>query len=228
MDDFFELLSDEDITIIDKDHKIIQKKEGFRFSIDAVLLTNFFLPKKKGKILDIGTGNGIIPVLLLLKNKDYDITGIEIQSDIAILAKKNLEINKFGHNVKIINEDVKKYSMGNQFDYIISNPPYMTVDGKMQNSNNLKKIGRHEIFLDLENFILNSKRLLKPVGSITFVHRSRRLQEIVSLLTKYSFDISRLQFVHYNRERESNLVLIEAIKGKKLAITIEAPIFLKE
>lgn len=228
MDDFFDLLPDEDITVIDDNHKIIQKKEGFRFSIDAVLLANFFLPKKKGKILDIGTGNGIIPVLLFIKNKSYDITGIEIQSDVAILAEKNLKINNFIQNIKIINEDINKYSMGNYFDYIISNPPYMVVNGKIQNNNDSKKIGRHEIFLDLENFISNAKRLLKPIGSLTFIHRTYRLQEIIALLTKYTFTISRIQFVHYDNKKDSNLVLIEAFKGKKLSIKVETPIFLKK
>jgi len=227
MSDLIDLLDDEDITILNKNHKFIQKKKGFRFSIDAVLLCDFFLPKKIGKTLDIGTGNGIIPVLLLIQDKIKDITGIEILEENTLLAKKNLILNNFEKEVEIINMDIKDYSLGNSFDYIISNPPYMTLDGKKQNILSGKSIGRHEINLDLENFILQSKRLLKPIGSLTFIHRTHRLEEIIFLLNKYNFSLSRIKFVHYQEEKSSNLVLIEALKGKKTLLKVESPLFLE-
>jgi len=222
-----ELLKDEDITVLDEKHKFIQKQKGFRFSTDAVLLCDFFLLKKNGKVLDIGTGNGIIPVLLLIQNKIGQITGIDILKENTILAQKNININNFNDKAAIINMDIKDYSQGNTFDYIISNPPYMPLNGKKINIDMNKSVGRHEINLDLENFVFHSKRLLRPIGSLTFIHRSHRLQEIITILSKYNFGISRIKFVHYREENSSNLVLIEALKGKKHSLIIENPLFLK-
>ena len=204
------LYENEDMTILRDNFKLIQKVNGFRFSVDAVILSDFFNPHKDGKVLDIGTGNGIIPILLYAKNKSRDIVGIDIQEENSSLAIRNIELNKLEEYIEIVNYDVKEYPFGNSFDYIVSNPPYMKVDGKKQNDLSSKAIARHEIKLDLYDLVKNAKRLLKPMGSFTLVHRRR------------------VRFVYFSKDKNSNLVLIEAWKGKKCQLEIEPPLFLEE
>lgn len=222
------MLVNEDITTLNNGYKLIQKKDGFRFSVDAVILSDFFSPTKKGKILDIGCGNGIIPILLYSKGKGEDITGVEIQEENCELALKNVKLNNLEDYIKIENDDVKEYPKGNTFDYIISNPPYMEVDGKKQNILSCKSIARHELTLNLYDLIRNAKRLLKPVGSITLVHRSYRFTDISRILEDCGFFLKRVRFVYYSKDRNSNLVLVEAFKGKKCKLEIEPPLFLEE
>lgn len=222
------LHKDEDITLLKDNYKLIQKKDGFRFSVDAVILADFFQPNKSGKILDIGTGNGIIPILLYSKEKGKNITGIDIQEENVSLAKRNIELNNLENNIMIENADIKEYPYGNTFDYIVSNPPYMKVDGKKQNDLNSKAIARHEIKLTLKELIENAKRVLKPIGSFTLVHRSYRFTEISKILEENGFSLKRVRFVYFSKEKNSNLVLIEAWKGKKFQLEIEPPLFLEE
>ena len=222
------MLVNEDITTLNNGYKLIQKKDGFRFSVDAVILSDFFSPARKGKILDIGCGNGIIPILLYSKGKGEDITGVEIQEENCELALKNVKLNNLEEYIKIEIDDVKEYPKGNAFDYIISNPPYMEVDGKKQNILSCKSIARHELTLNLYDLIRNAKRLLKPVGSITLVHRSYRFTDISRILEDCGFSLKRVRFVYYSKDRNSNLVLVEAFKGKKCKLEIEPPLFLEE
>ena len=221
------MLVNEDITTLNNGYKLIQKKDGFRFSVDAVILSDFFSPTRKGKILDIGCGNGIIPILLYSKGKGEDITGVEIQEENCELALKNVKLNNLEDYIKIENDDVKEYPKGNAFDYIISNPPYMEVDGKKQNILSCKSIARHELTLNLYDLIRNAKRLLKPMGSITLVHRSYRFTDISRILEDCGFSLKRVRFVYYSKDRNSNLVLVEAFKGKKCKLEIEPPLFLR-
>ena len=139
---------DEDIAILSSDLTLIQKKEGFRFGTDAILLADFFNGEKEKKILEIGTGNGIIPILLVSKDKVDRIDSVEIQKEVAELAKRNVLRNGFEKRIEVINQDVKNMKKGNCYDYVISNPPYMVVDGKELNQNDSKTIARHEIKLN--------------------------------------------------------------------------------
>lgn len=222
------MLANEDITLLTGEYKLIQKKDGFRFSVDAVILSDFFAYPKKGKILDIGTGNGIIPILLFSKEKGENITGIDIQKENVELAEKNVKLNRLDENIKIVHGDVKEYSMGNSFDYIVSNPPYMKVDGKKQNILSCKSIARHEVKLDLLQLIQNAKRLLKPIGSFSLIHRSYRFTDISRILEDSGFSLKRVRFVYFSKEKNSNLVLVEAWKGKKCKLEIEPPLCLEE
>lgn len=221
------IYENEDIAEIYEGYTLIQKKDGFRFGTDAVILSDFFNGKRDGKILEIGSGNGIIPILLIAKNKVAKIKALEIQSEIAELAKRNVKRNNLEDRIEIVNIDVKELKEGNLYDYIISNPPYMALDGKIINENESKRIARHEVTLDLEEFIKNAKRLLKPRGELFFVHRSHRFLEIARVLEKNDFSIKRVRFVHYNMEKEASLVLVEASKGRKNIFKVETPIFLQ-
>lgn len=222
------LYENEDMTLLRDNYKLIQKVNGFRFSVDAVILSDFFAPNKSGKVLDIGTGNGIIPILLYAKNKSNNIVGIDIQEENTSLANRNMELNNLTNYIEIVNSDIKEYPLGNSFDYIVSNPPYMKVDGKKQNDLSSKAIARHEIKLDLVELVKSAKRLLKPVGSFSLVHRSYRFTEIARVLEENGFSIKRVRFVYFSKEKNSNLVLVEAWKGKKCQLEIEPPLFLEE
>lgn len=217
-----------DITLLKSGIKIYQLKEGFRFSVDAVILADFFQGKPEGRVLDIGSGCGIIPILLAEKKGMKNICGIELQEISFEIFKKNVEENNLSDKIKIFQGDVADLKEGNSFDYIISNPPYMELDGKKISENENKKIARHEIFLDIEKLAENSKRLLKPRGELFLVHRSHRFLEICSILEKNNFSIKRAKFVFFDREKSSNLVLIQASKGRKNKLEIESPLFLKE
>ncbi len=160
------------ITTFDDDIKMYQLVDGFRFSVDPIILVNFFEGNSKKKLLDIGSGTGIIPILLAKRKNMQDIIGVEIQEDSARLFRKNVEENGLSDRVTIVHQDIKNFDKSNTFDYVISNPPYMVLDGKKISENENKKISRHEITLNLEDLIKNAKRLLKPQGEFFMVHRS--------------------------------------------------------
>lgn len=218
---------DEDVTLLDDGKTMYQKKDGFRFGIDAVVLAGFFEGKIKGKVLEVGTGTGIIPILLCQRGY-MDIKALEIQKDMAELARRNISLNGLEDRVEIINTDVKALKEGNTYDYVISNPPYMKIDGKKLNDRDEKTIARHEINLSLEELIVNAKRLLKPRGSITVVHRAYRLGEILIELEKNGFSTKRIQSVYPTREVDARLVLVEASKGRKESLRIEDGLYIDE
>ncbi|SJZ44973.1 Methyltransferase small domain-containing protein [Cetobacterium ceti] len=222
------ILENEDIAHLNENNKLIQKKDGFRFGTDAVLLSDFFQGKKSGKALEIGTGNGIISILLMIKEKLEKIDSVEIQEEVAKLAKRNVNLNKFEDRINVICEDIKNIKVGNTYDYIISNPPYMTLDGKPHNEHDTRTIARHEITLNLKELIEKSKKLLKPRGEIFLVHRAYRFTEIARILEDNGFSLKRVQFVYYNKNKQSNLVLVEASKGRKNILGIEPPLILNE
>lgn len=216
------------ITTFDDDIRMYQLIEGFRFSVDPIVLVNFFEGNPKKKVLDIGSGTGIIPILLAKRKNMQDITGVEIQKDSFELFQKNVCENGLSDKITMICKDIKEFDKSNTYDYVISNPPYMVLDGKKISENENKKISRHEISLNLADLIKNAKRLLKPQGEFFMVHRSFRLPEIIIELEKNKFSLKKLQFVYFNREKNSNLVLVQASKGKKNKLEIISPLFLEE
>lgn len=217
-----------DITELGNGYKMYQDADGFRFSVDPVILSDFYNEKSDLKILDIGTGNGIIPLLLIMKKKINEITGIEIQKESAELALENIKLNSCESQVRIVNWDVKKFSERNSYDVVISNPPYMEIDGKKINREASRSIARHEIALNLRELIEITKKLLKPRGSFYLVHRAHRAPEIMHLLLENGFSIDRVQFVHYKRGENANLVLLKACKGRKTLAKIEGALYLSE
>ena len=218
------LKDDEIIEKLDKRLQIIQKNDGYKYGEDTILLFKLFqesLNKKNIILLDIGTGNGILPILLSDNEFLSEIIGIDIQRENIERAIKALELNKIRKNVIFECMDIKEYKNSNYFDVIISNPPYMEENGKKINENEHKAISRHEIKLTLSEFISNAKRLLKPIGSLYFIHRTHRLVEIVKSLDKNNFSIKKIIFIYSTKNNKSSMVFIEAIKGKKVKLEVE-------
>lgn len=218
------LKDDEIIEKLDKRLQIIQKNDGYKYGEDTILLFKLFqesLNKKNIILLDIGTGNGILPILLSDNEFLSKIIGIDIQRENIERAIKALELNKIRKNVIFECMDIKEYKNSNYFDVIISNPPYMEENGKKINENEHKAISRHEIKLTLSEFISNAKRLLKPIGSLYFIHRTHRLVEIVKSLDKNNFSIKKIIFIYSTKNNKSSMVFIEAIKGKKVKLEVE-------
>ena len=218
------LKDDEIIEKLDKRLQIIQKNDGYKYGEDTIILFKLFqesLNKKNIKLLDIGTGNGILPILLSDNEFLSEIIGIDIQRENIERAIKVLELNKIRKNIIFERMDIKEYKSSNYFDVIISNPPYMEENGKKINENEHKAISRHEIKLTLSEFISNAKRLLKPIGSLYFIHRTHRLVEIVKSLDKNNFSIKKIIFIYSAKNNKSSMMFIEAIKGKKVKLEIK-------
>lgn len=199
--------------------KLVQDKNLFCFGTDAVLLANFANPSKCANILDIGTGNGIIPVLLSAKVKAKHITGIEIQKQSFLLAQKNVEINNLQNLITVVLGDVRETCLNEQFNYITCNPPYKETGSGLKNPESPLAIARHEITLTLDDVFMRASKFLVSKGKIAMVHKPERLAEIFYTMKKYKIEPKRVQFVYSNAQaKEPSLILVEGAKdgGKGL------------
>ena len=218
------LKDDEIIEKLDEKFKIIQKVGGYKYGEDTILLFKLFqasLNKKNIKLLDIGTGNGILPILLSDNEFLSELVGIDIQKENIDRANKALQLNKIEKNIQFECMDIREYKKSNYFDIIISNPPYMNDNGKKINENEHKAISRHEIKLSLNELISNAKRLLKPIGLLYFIHRTHRLVEIIKALDKNKFSIKKIIFIYSAQNNKSTMMFVEAVKGKTIKLEIQ-------
>lgn len=212
-----------------KDLKIIQKNNGFCFGIDSVLLSDFAKEiKKNSNVVDLGTGTGILSILLSGKTNLKKIYGIEIQKDIADMAKRSVKLNNLEDKVEIINTDIKNLKNIfdiNSFDAIVTNPPYKNENSGKINENEYKYISRHETTANLSDFIKISVQLLKDKGSFYMVHRPERLVDIIYELRSNKLEPKNIKFVYSNKEKEPKLVLIKAVKNANKFLKVEKPLF---
>ena len=210
-----------------KNIKIVQDTEMFNFSLDSVLLPNFItLNKNIKQILDIGTGNGPIPLILSTKTKAH-ITGYEIQKEVSELAQESIEINKLQKQITIINDDIKNNTYETEtFDIITCNPPYFEVkENSKFNKNDYKTIARHEVNLNLEQLLKISKKLLKNGGTLGLVHRPERLIDILFQMRKYNIEPKKIRLVYPKKNKEANILLIEGKKNGKKGLKILPPLY---
>ena len=209
--------------------KIIQKEDEFCFGIDSVILSDFAKNiKKNSEIIDLGTGTGIISILLSKKLQAKKIYGIEIQKQVADMAKRSVELNSLENLVTILNEDLKNLPEilnKNYYDAIVTNPPYKKDNTGLKNENEAKLISRHEIKCTIEDIAEVSSKLLKNGGELYMVHRPERLAEIIEVLVKYRLEPKILKLVYPKKDKESNLILIKAVKNAKSFLKIEKPLF---
>lgn len=210
-----------------KGYRIIQNPAAFCFGIDAVLLTGFAKIKEGAKVLDLGTGTGIIPILLEAKTDAAHLTGLEIQEESADMARRSVSLNGLDEKISIVTGDIKEAStlFGKSiFDVVTCNPPYMIGKHGLTGKNDRKIIARHEVLCSFEDVAREAAALLKPGGIFYLVHRPFRLVELFGTMTKYKLEPKRMKLVHPFVDKEPNMVLIEAKKGGNARIAVESPL----
>ena len=210
---------------------VIQNPEKFCFGMDAVLLSGFAKIRKNARVLDMGTGTGIIPILLKSRGKGEHLTGLEIQEECADMAARSVAYNSLESAIDIVCGDIKEAAEifgAASFDVVTSNPPYMIGEHGLRNPYMAKAIARHEVLCTLEDVVSQASRVLKDRGHFFMVHRPFRLAEIFQVLMKYKLEPKRMQLVYPYIDREPNMVLIEACKGGNSRITVERPLIVYE
>lgn len=210
--------------------KIIQNKEGFCFGIDSVLLSDFAkeIPSNS-KVLDLGTGTGILGILLCGKTKLSKIYGVDIQKDVCDMATRSIKLNNLENKFEIINKnikDLKDIFEANTFDAIVSNPPYKKDNSGLKNESETKLISRHEITASLEDFIEISSKLLKNNASLYMVNRPERLSDLFYLLRKYNLEPKKLRLVQSYFNSRPKLILVKATKNAKSFLNVEEPLII--
>ena len=222
------LKENERIDDLQRNHyKIIQDPERFCFGMDAVLLSGFARAKEGDRVLDLGTGTGIIPILMEAKTQAAHFTGLEIQHESADMAARSVSLNHLEGKIEIVTGDIKEAVSlfgAASFDVVTCNPPYMTEHHGLTNPEAPKAIARHELLCTLEDVISQAARLLKPGGNFYMVHRPFRLVDIITLLRTYGVEPKRMKMVYPFVDKEPNMVLIEANRGGRPRLSMEKPL----
>lgn len=211
---------------------IIQDPKRFCFGVDAVMLTDFARVKPGEQVLDMGTGTGVIPILLSAKTAGQHFTGLEIQPESADMARRSVAYNRLEDKVEIITGDIKeaaKLFKPASFDVITTNPPYMVNEHGLKNTADAKTIARHEILCTLDDILRESAKLLKESkGRFYMIHKPFRLAEILTKMCQYKIEPKRIRFVHPYIHKEPTMVMIEGLKGGKSRVSVEPPIVMYE
>ena len=210
-----------------KGYEIIQSPGRFCFGMDAVLLSSFAKVKKNECALDLGTGTGILPILLEAKNEGERYVGLEIQEESADMARRSVLHNKLDEKISIVTGDIKEASRifgAASFHVITTNPPYMIGEHGLKNDNEALYIARHEALCTLDDILRESAKLLKPKGRFYMVHRPFRLAEILGKMSAYGIEPKRMRLIHPHVDKEPNMVLVEGLRGGKPRMTVEKPL----
>lgn len=210
-------------------YRIIQNPKKFCFGMDAVLLSGFAKAGRGDRVLDMGTGTGIIPILMEAKTEASHLTGLEIQQESADMARRSVELNHLQEKITIVQGDIREAGIlfdAASFDVVTCNPPYMIGQHGIKNPDAPKAIARHEILCTLEDVVAQTAKLLKPGGNFYMVHRPFRLAEIMVTLREHRLEPKRMQLVYPFVDREPNMVLIEANRGGRPRMTVEKPLII--
>ncbi len=211
-------------------YRIIQNPDWFCFGVDAVLLADFAAKtiKPKTRVLDMCTGNGIIPILLAEKTDAGLIEGVEVQPSVAEMAKRSIILNNIEEKIKIVQGDLKDaceiYGKA-QFDAVTCNPPYKENHGGLKNSTDVVTIARHEILCNLEDITASAEKVLKPGGKLYMIHRPERLADILCLMRQYKIEPKRLRFVHPSHSKTATMILVEGAKHGGAKLHLEPPLY---
>lgn len=208
---------------------IYQKKDGFRFGIDAVLLVHFASFKDRGTILDLGSGTGVIPLLLQRDYKEARFMALEIQPSLVEMMRRSVIENGLEEKIEVLEANMVATGLASSsIDGITCNPPYYPLTQKLQSPNEMKAISRHELHMNFESLCREVSRILKPQGSFFLIHRPHRLVEILETLREFRLEPKVLRLVHPRREKPANLVLIKAVRSAGAELSIEPPLYVYE
>lgn len=210
-------------------YQIIQNPQKFCFGMDAVLLSGFVRVKPGASVLDLGTGTGIIPILIEAKTQAAKICAIEIQEESADMARRSVMLNHLEKKIDIVTGDLReadRFFDAASFDVITCNPPYMIGQHGLTNPDAPKAIARHEILCTLEDVVRTAAKLLKTGGNFCMVHRPFRLPEIMTVMVKYRLEPKRMRLVYPYADQEPNMVLIEGCRGGRPRMTVEKPLII--
>ncbi len=227
-----ELLEHERIDELERNgYRIIQNEKKFCFGMDAVLLSGFTVVREGERVLDLGTGTGILPILLEAKTKGEHFFGLEIQEEMAKMARRSVALNELEEKISIVTGDLKEASkiFGKaSFDVVTSNPPYMNQNHGLKNPDEPKAIARHEILCTFEDVAEAAAAVLKPGGRFYLVHRPQRLLELFETLRAHKLEPKRMKLVHPYVTSEANMVLLEAFRGGRPQMRVEKPVVVYE
>ncbi len=207
--------------------KIIQNKEWFCFGVDSVILTGFAKEiHRNSKILDLGSGNGVLSLLLSAKIENVKITGVEVQKEVAEMARRGIALNKLENKIEIINTNVKNFSTNIKYDAVVTNPPYKEKNTGATNENKIKLISRHEIEGKLEDFIYTASKALKDKGAMYMVNRPERIVDIFEYCRKYNLEPKEMRLVYSKTNSKPSLVLIKAVKYANRYLKVREPLYI--
>lgn len=212
------------------DLQIIQPKSGYRFSLDPLLLCEF-APENRLSILDIGSGSGVIALVMAKKSPMSTVTGIELQAEMAAIATRNAALNGLSQRVNIIGADISKADgipTSESFDLVLCNPPYRTPDSGRVSPKKGRDLARHESSATLAEFLSFAKRMVKPEGSICFIYQTERLPEMLYLARGLKLSTKRLQMVHDTFTSESKIFMVEFVKGRSCALEVLPPVSVRD
>ncbi|MGE5632144.1 MAG: tRNA1(Val) (adenine(37)-N6)-methyltransferase [Caulobacteraceae bacterium] len=225
------VLSGETVDDLQNGYRIIQKADSFRYGVDAVLLSDFASIKKNHSVVDLGTGTGIIPILLYAKKRPQKITAVEIQQDIAEMAERSMRLNNLEQYIEVLCMDLKEAPslLGKaKYDCVITNPPYVKKESGINNPSETKAISRFEIKCCLEDVIRTSRELLKPGGKLFMVHRTDRLADIIYEMRNSGIEPKRIRFVHPSIGKRPHLLLIEGARGGNAELKVMDPLYIHD
>jgi tRNA1Val (adenine37-N6)-methyltransferase len=214
-----------------KDIKLFQAKDGYRFSVDALLLENFITAKRLEKGVELGAGSGIVSILLARRMKDTKIYAVEIQKSLSERARRNVGLNRLDDRIEIMSKDMKglrKDFSTNELDFVFSNPPFRKPKTGRLSVYEERAVARHEIEITLSDLIQTASYLLKHSGKFHLIYHPFRLAELISLLRKARLEPKRMRFVHSRAGEEAKMVLIEAVKGSGIWLKIDPPMYIYE
>lgn len=225
------VLQGEAIDDLQNGYRIIQKSGSFRYGVDAVLLSDFADIKSRHSVIDLGTGTGVIPLLVYARNKPAEITAIEIQPDMADMAMRSMKLNGLEDRIKVLCMDLKaapEFLGKARYDCVITNPPYVKKECGINNPSETKAIARFEIMCSLEELMAASKELLKPGGKLFMVHRTDRLADIIYEMRNNGIEPKRIRFVHPSPGKRPNLLLIEGTRGGNKELRFMDPLYIHD
>lgn len=225
------VLTDETVDDLQNGYRIIQKSNSFRYGVDAVLLAEFADIRQGNSVIDLGTGTGIIPILIYARGKTSDITAVEIQQDIADMAFRSIKLNGLEKSIKVLCMDLRdspKLLGKARYDCVVTNPPYMKKECGINNPSETKAIARFEIMCSLEEILMTAKELLKPGGKLFMVHRTDRLADIIYEMRSNGIEPKRIRFVHPSADKRPNLLLIEGARGGNKELKFMDPLYIHD